>query len=155
MLNTHFIQKGTKTMHILIKIILVTFSTLLFIACRDSDVASKNLSKKADMFEIDRRVVFYNGITDNYILSIRGKCSIKKDKKDVQLEVTCKIGDEKYKKHFLGISDNVTYFVEQMDAVKTNVYHYEVVFKPQTILPDVDFRGSFDKMNTLKPDNKD
>lgn len=42
-------------------------------------------------------------------------CSITKDKEDAQLEVTCKTGDGEYKKHYLGISDNVTYFVEQMD----------------------------------------
>jgi hypothetical protein len=32
-------------------------------ACSDADIASKNLSKAAEMFEIDRRIVFYNGIT--------------------------------------------------------------------------------------------
>ena len=62
-----------------------------------------------------RRVVFVNGITDKYLLSIEGLCSITKDKYDAQLEVTCKTGDGEYKKHYLGISDNVTYFVEQMD----------------------------------------
>ena len=61
-------------------------------ACTDAQIASQNLSKAADMFEIQRRIVFYNGITDSYMLTIEGNCSIKKDKMDIQLEVTCKTG---------------------------------------------------------------
>ena len=106
----------------------------------DARVASQNLSKAADMFEIDRRIVFYNGITSEYILSLEGKCSIDDDRN--QLEVTCKTGANTYKKHFLGLSDNVTYFAEQMDGAGVSVYHYRVIFKPQTILPNIDFEGS-------------
>ena len=112
----------------------------------DAQVASHNLSKAADMFEIDRRIVFYNGITDTYMLTIEGRCSIEKDNADNQLEVTCKTGPEAFKKHFLGISDNVTYFVEQLETANVSVYHYRVVFKPQSILPDVDFRGDMGEL---------
>lgn len=112
----------------------------------DAQVASQNLSRAADMFEIDRRVVFYNGITDAYILTIEGKCSIEKDAADVQLEVTCKVGPSEYKKHFLGVSDNVTYFVEQLEPAEASVYHYRVIFKPQSILTDVDFRGDLGEL---------
>ena len=112
----------------------------------DAQIASHNLSKAADMFEIDRRVVFYNGITDTYMLTIEGRCSIEKDSADVQLEVTCKTGPSEYKKHFLGMSDNVTYFVEQLEGRNVSTYHYRVVFKPQSILPDVDFRGDVNEL---------
>jgi hypothetical protein len=124
------------------KKLLLAAPVLALIACvPDAQIASQNLSKAADMFEIDRRVVFYNGITDTYMLTIEGRCSIEKDGADVQLEVTCKTGPNQYKKHFLGISDNVTYFVEQLETADVSVYHYRVIFKPQSILPDVDFRG--------------
>jgi hypothetical protein len=106
----------------------------------DADVASKNLSKAADNFEIDRRIVMFNGITDKYLLVIEGLCSIKDEGN--QLEVTCKTGKHAYKKHFLGLSDNVSYFVEQGEAVDVSVTHYRVTFRPQSIVPDVDFRGS-------------
>ena len=120
----------------------------------DARVASENLSKAADMFEIDRRVVFYNGITSEYILSLEGKCSI--TDQGNQLEVTCKTGKNAYKKHFLGLSDNVTYFAEQMEAKDVSVYHYRVIFKPQTILPDNDFRGDVDALGkALVPDSSD
>lgn len=112
----------------------------------DAQVASTNLSKAADMFEIDRRIVFYNGITDTYMLTIEGRCSIEKDAADNQLEVTCKTAKNAYKKHFLGISDNVTYFVEQLETADVSVYHYRVVFKPQSILADIDFNGSTEEL---------
>ena len=114
------------------------------VACNedDADVASHNVSKAADNFEVNRRIVFFNGITDKYLLVIEGPCSIKKDNEDNQLEAICKTGPNSYKKHLLGLSDNTTYFVEQGESIKASAYHYRVTFKPQTILPDVDFRGS-------------
>lgn len=110
-------------------------------ACSDADMASANLSKAADQFEINRRVVFYNGITGGYILSVEGLCSLGNSDTAGQLSVTCKIGPNAYKKHFLGLSDNVTFFAEQLEPADASVYHYRVIFKPQTILPDIDFRG--------------
>lgn len=111
-----------------------------FAGCsRDAQVASKNLSYAADNFQLDRRVVFYNGITGEYILAIEGKCSF-----DVvserKVDVTCKIGDAEYKKHSLGISDNVTYFSEQLTSKGVSAYHYKVAFKPQAIIPDIDLK---------------
>lgn len=110
-------------------------------ACTDADVASRNLSEAADNFEINRRVVFYNGITDTYLLSIEGRCSLgNNDDRSKQVTVTYKTGDNQYKKHFLGLSDNVTYFAEQLESVNVSAYHYRVTFKPQTILPDIDLK---------------
>jgi hypothetical protein len=105
----------------------------------DADIASRNLSQAADNFEINRRIVFYNGITSDYILSIEGLCSQQQTEK--KLAVTCKTGPGSYKKHFLGLSDNVTYFSEQMEAAPANVYHYRVTFKPAAIVPNIDFRN--------------
>ena len=55
-----------------------------------------------------------------------------------QLEVTCKTGPTDYKKHFLGLSDNVTYFAEQVDSAGVDVYRYRVIFKPESIVPNID-----------------
>lgn len=108
----------------------------------DADVASENVSKAADNFEVNRRIVFFNGITDTYLLEIKGACSIEAEPK--QLEVICKVGKNKYVKEFLGLSNNVSYFVEQGEPIEASAYHYRKTFKPQSILPDVDFRGSTD-----------
>ena len=106
----------------------------------DADVASENLSKDADMFKISRRIVFYNGITNEYILTIEGLCSLGNYDTDKRLSVTCKTGDNAYKKHYLGLSDNVTYFVEQMDSADVSTYHYKVIFKPSVIVPDIEIK---------------
>lgn len=115
-------------------------------ACSSADVASSNLSRAADNFEVDRRIVFYNGITDAYIMTIEGRCSLGNYDSKGQLTVTCKTGPSDYKKHFLGLSDNVTFFAEQLEGVNVSTYHYRVVFKPQTIIPDIDFRGDIGAM---------
>lgn len=104
----------------------------------DAQRASENLSKGADNFEINRRIVFFNGITDKYLLTVEGRCSITPDGNGGKLDVTCKIGENQYKKHFLGLSDNVTYFVEQLESADVSVYHYRVIFKPENIVPDID-----------------
>lgn len=117
--------------------IIALLAALVLASCAtDADVASSNLSQAAEQFEINRRVVFFNGITDTYLLSIEGRCSI--EDQGTQLEVTCKTGDDQFKKHFLGLSDNVSYFVEQLEAADVSVYHYRVIFRPEVIVPDVD-----------------
>lgn len=109
------------------------------VACdTDADVASRNLSKEADQFQITRRIVFYNGITDSYMLTIEGLCSLGNFDSSDELTVTCKTGENEYKKHFLGLSDNVTYFVEQLEAATVSPDRYKVIFKPSVILPDID-----------------
>ena len=102
----------------------------------EADTVSQNLSKSADSFEVQRRVVFFNGITDKYLLSIEGLCAL--DASDgKKITVTCKTGDGKYKKHYLGLSDNVSYFIEQTDAKYEDAYHYKVLFRPEEIIPDI------------------
>jgi hypothetical protein len=109
-------------------------------ACTDAQVAASNLSKAADMFEITRRVVFYNGITGEYMLSIEGNCSIRVDTQDNQLELTCKVDKGEFKKHYLGLSDNVTYFAEQIESSKASDSNYRVIFKPGAIVPEMEVR---------------
>ena len=120
--------------------ILLFLSTLTFGGCSDANVASRNLSKAADMFEINRRVVFYNGVTGDYMLEIEGLCSLGNYDASNEVTITCKTGPKEYKKHFLGLSDNVTYFVEQLDGENVSAYHYRVIFKPSVIIPDIDLR---------------
>lgn len=115
-------------------------------ACSDTkaDIASRNLSKSAEQFEIQRRIVFFNGITDKYLLTVEGRCSVETSDSALggSLEVTCKVGPSAYKKHFLGLSDNVSYFVEQTEAADVDVYHYRVIFRPETLVPDIEIDTS-------------
>lgn len=121
------------------KILLATCVLLGLTACdKEADVASRNLSTAADQFEVQRRVVFYNGITGDYILSVEGLCSLGNYDTNNRMTVTCKTGPGAYKKHFLGLSDNVTFFAEQINEKKVSQYHYKVIFRPSTIIPDID-----------------
>lgn len=101
---------------------------------------SQNISIAAHNFEVNRRAVFYNGITGEYILVIEGLLSVEKNSAEDRLEVTVKVGAREYKKHYLGLSDNVTYFVEQIESVAADPFHYRVIFRPTTIVPDVEVR---------------
>lgn len=120
--------------------IAILCAAVLASGCRsDASVAAHNLSDDADNFKINRRVVFYNGITGDYILSIQGLCAL-----DVtegrKIAITCKVDNGAFKKHYLGVSDNVTYFIEQLDPAKVGTSHYQVTFKPSGIIPDVTVR---------------
>lgn len=136
---------------IIIPAILSIIAATLASCEQTTNVISRNLSRAADEFEIVRRVVFYNGITGAYILSVTGKCSLGNYDKSKELSVTCKTDDGKYVKHYLGLSDNVTFFAEQMAAKKVSEYHYRVIFKPQSIIPDFDFKGDI-KALVVDPD---
>ena len=113
---------------------------LLLAWCTDADVISRNLSKDADNFKIYRRVIFYNWITSEYMLSIEWFCSLGNTDPNWQLSVTCKTDNKQYKKHFLGLSDNVTYFVEQLNSANVSAKNYKVIFKPSVIIPDIELR---------------
>ena len=118
--------------------VLMLLVILLSSCATEADLASVNTSKAADQFEIDRRIVFYNGITGDYILQIEGRCALGNTDVQGELSVVCKTGPTEYKKHFLGLSDNVTYFAEQIEAAKVDVYRYRVIFRPSVIVPDID-----------------
>jgi hypothetical protein len=122
------------------KTLFIVSTVMALAACSEADIASSNMSKAADQFEVNRRVVFYNGITGDYMLTIEGLCSLGNSDKPRQISITCKTGASQYKKHFLGLSDNVTYFVEQLEANKLDPYHYRVIFKPNAIVPDIEIR---------------
>lgn len=114
----------------------LAFIVLSFLGCSDADVASQTISKAAEQFEIYRRVVFYNGITDEYILVIEGYCSV--DFYTDKFVVTVKTDDGQYIKHYLGRADNVFPFVEQLDPATVSDTRYRVIFKPSAIIPNID-----------------
>jgi len=126
----------------MLKYLMLVALVLLTGCSTDADIVSRNLSMDAGSFLLSRRIVFYNGITGEYILVIQGRCQVEHSDK---LAVTCKVGPDEYKKHYLGLSDNVTYFSEQLESSGVNPYQYRVVFKPEAILPDIDLRMSGDK----------
>ncbi len=129
------------TLLLILGLLVVPFAVT---ACGQSnaDVASHNLSVAAEQFQIARRIVVINGITDNYIATITGYCSVETTSSSLggSLQVTCKLGPNQYKKSFFGLSDNVSYMVEQLDPADVSTSRYKVIFKPSTIVPDIDVK---------------
>ena len=120
----------------------------------DATTARNNMTKAADNFELMRRIVFYNVRLGVNVVTVEGKCSIEYG--SARAEYICKLGDGKFIRNFVSDSQDIVAIVEQMDSVPVNVYHFRRTFKPQTIIPDIDFRVSTGELfNAVTPDKKD
>ena len=124
-----------------VKVLIITI--ILLVMCSfttgcafdtDADVVSRNVSKEADQFRVKRRITFINLRSNDYLFTITGNCSID-DNTSNELEVICRIGEDKYQKHFLYKSAETTYIVEQLEYSEVSKYNYEIVFKPESIIP--------------------
>ena len=102
-------------------VIFMFLLVLVLTACSAKDTVSQNISRDADEFRIVRRVVFYNSITDTYMMEMVGNIAIDIGRDGV-IEVIAKIGPNEYQKHYLGLSDNVTYTVEQIGTSDASEY---------------------------------
>jgi len=109
----------------------------LFTGCeqRQSDVVSYNLSLQADNFNIVRQLTVINCIQGDVLFQMTGKLSIEADTTDNQLEVTVEDEEGNYQKHFIGLSDNVTYVIEDIRATDVNNYKYTLNYNPKMWLP--------------------
>ena len=122
----------------LVLLLFVVMGAFTLAGCElEADTVEKNLTIEADSFNVYRKVVFINGITDEYLFEITGYCSIEADRADNQLEVICKNGENSYEKHFLGLADNISYIVIQEEASNVSGYHRTIVFRPETIIPNI------------------
>ena len=137
-------------------IFLIGLALLTLAGCQDdAKVAKQNLSKAADNFEVLRRIVFYNTWTDTTMQVIEGKCSIEYGKR---VSVICKVGKgaNDVKNSLISLSGQVTVFVEQLESTNVSFYHYRRTFKPQSVIPDIDFRGDVGALlHSVTPDNND
>ncbi|EOW1885598.1 hypothetical protein ACNZ61_002801 [Enterococcus hirae] len=114
--------------------------TGILAGCTDADVASYNISEDADNFKVQRKVTFINTITNEVLYTVEGNFSIKADHEDNQLEITAKTGEDKFQKHFLGLSPTTVYIVEQLEWQETNKYQFKITIKPSTVVPEINIR---------------
>jgi hypothetical protein len=106
-----------------------------------ADQANENLSKAAENFEVPRRIVGINGITDRVLFSVEGFCSIENDGR--KLDVICKVDKAgNIERTTLGLSDNVTYVSTQMAGVKVDTFRPRIIFRPETIVPNFELSTS-------------
>lgn len=116
--------------------ILVVMIVIGLVGCQtQADKVSYNLSKQADNFNVVRQITVINCIGGDVLFQMTGKMSIKADTADNQLEITVEDENGSYKKHFIGLSDNVTYVVEDIDTNYVSNYKYTINFNPKMWLP--------------------
>ena len=105
-------------------------------ACdQPATVARQNLIQAADNFELNRRITFINGMTNQSMLVIEGYCSL--EILPNVLEVICKTGRNEFKRHHLGLATTVSYMSEQIEPAPASTYRYRVMFNPTVIIPDI------------------
>jgi hypothetical protein len=120
----------------------------------NADKVSDNLSKEAEKFSVQRKIVGINGITDKVLFSVEGRCSIEGDGLGSlkALIVICKHGENDYRKHYIGIPDNVSFISTQVKGIKVSEYRTKIVLRPQALVPDIDLiTGSQTEGETLTP----
>lgn len=101
----------------------------------EANRVSYNLSQEADNFNVIRQLTVINCIKGDVLFQMSGKMSITADIPDNQLEVIVEDENGGYQKHFVGLSDNVTYTVEQLRNVNVDKYKYTLNFNPKMWMP--------------------
>ena len=123
------------------KLKIVAFAAVLaasLTACStQAERVSYNLSQEADNFNEIRQITVINCLQGDVLFQMTGKMSITADTADNQLEIVVEDERGEYKKHFIGLSDNVTYVVEDITAGDVNQYKYTLNFNPKMWLPEI------------------
>ena len=104
-------------------------------SCTEAENVNHNLSQAADNFEVVRKITVYNARTDMIIMEMEGLMSLSNNSTS-ELVVTCKVGEDEYKKNYVYLNDYVIYAVEDITGTTTDPYHYKIHF--YTALPDID-----------------
>ncbi|MDJ1108584.1 hypothetical protein QNJ28_00595 [Macrococcus caseolyticus] len=119
-------------------IIGITLTGLLLAGCgTEAERVTQNLAQESDNFNTVRKVTVINAIKNDIIFQMSGRMSIKADRKDHQLEVLVEDDKGKYQKHIIGLSDNVSYVVEDMEVKDVSKYRYEINYNPNMWIPAV------------------
>lgn len=114
----------------------ILLTALCLAGCEtEAQRVSYNISQEADNFNTIRQITVINCIQGDVLFQMTGKMSITADVSDNQLEVIVEDDNGKYKKHFIGLSDNVTYVVEDVTDGDVSKYHYTLNFNPKMWIP--------------------
>lgn len=116
-------------------VVLGLVAVLGLTGCSEAEKVSYNLSEEADNFNDVRQVTVINCLQGDVLFQMTGKMSITADTADNQLEIIVEDEYGKYKKHFIGLSDNVTYVVEDITSDDVDKYKYTLNFNPNMWIP--------------------
>lgn len=120
---------------IVVMLAMVIMATALVGCQTESQRVSYNLSQEADNFNVIRQLTVINCIEGDVLFQMTGKMSITADTADNQLEIIVEDDNGYYQKHFVGLSDNVTYVVEQLNVKNVSKYKYTLNYNPKMWIP--------------------
>ena len=126
-----------KIITIILAISMLLISVMMLTGCEtEAQRVSYNLSQEADNFNVVRQLTVINCIEGDVLFQMTGKMSITADTADKQLEIIVEDSGT-YVKHFVGLSDNVTYVVEDLNlgANAVSKYKYTLNFNPNMWIP--------------------
>ncbi|ATI19924.1 MAG: hypothetical protein ACTILY_04905 [Streptococcus thermophilus] len=115
--------------------IIAITSLLILTGCSEAKRVSSNLSQESDNFNVVRKVTVIDAITNDIMFQMSGRMSINADTNDKQLEIVVENAKNKYQKHIIGLSDNVSYVVEDVDVPNVSKYKYEINYNPKMWVP--------------------
>ena len=124
------------------KIAAIILSVMLGVGmtgCSTADTVNANVSKDANEFTVYRRITSTNARPDTIMLQAEGYMALSNNSSN-ELVVTIKTGDETYYKDYIYLNDWTCYVMEQTEPKGTDKYHYELVFYPERIVPDIEFK---------------
>lgn len=104
-----------------------------------ADKVAQNISTQAENFQVQRRLVGINGITDKIEWEVTGRCSW--ELPGGRVDITCKEGPNAFTKTTMSLSNNVFFISTQAAPVKASEYHTKIILKPTDILPDFDLES--------------
>lgn len=116
-------------------VVSMAVSAALLSGCNQAERVNYNITEEAQNFNVYRRVTVINCIQGDTLFEIEGRMNIEADTQDNQLEIIVETEEGKYKKHFIGLSDNVTYTVEDITGSEVSRYHYEINYNPNMWIP--------------------
>ena len=132
----NFMEKGVLNTKKLISAAIITIALALTLTgCTEAERVSHNLSQEADNFNVVRQLTVINCLQGDVLFQMTGKMSITADREDNQLEILVEDEDGTYKKHFVGLSDNVTYVIEDVSTNNVDKYKYTLNFNPKMWIP--------------------
>ena len=125
------------------KVILIALLTAVMVmcvcGCSTADTVNYNLNKEADEFNVYRRITVTNARTDMIMMQAEGYMSLSNNSSN-ELVVTFKTGEDQYYKDYIYLNDWTCYVMEQVEPKSTDKYHYELVFYPERLIPDVEIK---------------
>lgn len=123
------------------KLIMITATAIVSLlactSCNEAERVRVNLAQEADNFNCYRQITVIDCITGDVLFTMKGRSSITADTADNQLEIITEYQKGMYNKQIIGLSNNTTYIIEDLESTAVNEYHYEINFNPNMWVPAI------------------